>query len=315
MRAILAEGGRPVVRESPLPDRPDEALVRVTVAGICGTDLEILQGYMEFRGILGHEFVGIVEQAPDPGWVGRRVVGEINVPCRTCETCLRGLDRFCPARTVLGISGRDGAFAEYLSLPLSNLHPVPAGVSDDAAVFVEPIAAACEILEQDVLPDGAATLVLGDGRLGQLCARVLQAAGNPPTVVGNHPEKLALLERRGLRTETSAAELPRAFDVVVDATGKPEGLREAIARVRPRGTIVLKSTYRGGADLDLSGIVIDEIRVVGSRCGPFEPAIDLLTRDRELTNDLVSASFSLGDVSDAVEHASRPDALKVLLRP
>ena len=316
MKALVFESGRPVVaaRPDPVP-APGEAVVRVVLAGICGTDLEIARGYMGFAGIPGHEFVGIVESSPEPGWVGRRVVGEINAACGRCDFCARGLGRHCPQRTVLGILGRDGAFAERLALPLANLREVPAGIPDEAAVFCEPLAAAWEILEQLEVPAGTRTAVLGAGRLGQLCARVLAHAGSPPLVLGRSEAKLALARRAGLDARRADAAIGRAFDLVVEATGSPEGLARAVSIVRPRGTIVLKSTYHGAAPIALAPVVIDEITVVGSRCGRFEPALAHLASDPALVAPLRTASFALDDAATAFACACDPASMKVLLAP
>ncbi len=327
MRAVLFRQGTPVVEELPDPVPAEgEAIVRVNLAGICGTDLEIARGYMSFAAVPGHEFVGVVESAPEEGWAGKRVVGEINVPCGACEICRKALGasrdaerdgtallRHCARRTVLGIAGRNGAFAERLALPIRNLHVVPRSVADDAAVFTEPLAAAHEILEQVRPGRDARALVLGDGRLGQLCAAVLERAGCPPLVVGRHRAKRERLERRGLRTVDESAALERDFDPVIEATGSPEGLRRALRLVRPRGTVVLKSTYHGEAPFALAGLVVDEITVIGSRCGPFAPALEHLASDPSLTEGLVSARFPMSEVAAAFTRAAAPDALKVLL--
>ena len=316
MRAVILEDGRPTVVERPEPAPGDrEALIRVSVAGICGTDLEIARGYLDFNGIPGHEFVGVVEQAPEAGWIGKRVVAEINVGCRTCQMCTSGVERHCPARTVVGIVGRDGAFAERIALPLSNLHEVPPSVPDDAAVFTEPLAAALEIVDQVSPTGGERVLVLGDGRMGQLCAAVLARAGCRILVGGRHPEKLRRLEHFGVRTTESDGLGERAFDLVVEATGTPDGLRRALDVVRPRGTIVLKSTYHGEASFDLARVVIDEVSVVGSRCGRFEPALEHLLSDATVTEGMITARFPLDRVRDAFARAMQSDALKVLLSP
>ncbi len=314
MRAVVLDGASPRVVERPDPSPgAGEAVIRVSLAGICRTDREIARGYMAFDGVLGHEFVGVVERAPEPGWAGRRVVGEINAACGTCATCQRGLPRHCPHRTVLGIAGRDGAFAERLALPLGNLHLVPSGIADTAAVFAEPLAAAHEVLEQVRPAPSTAALVLGDGRLGQLCAAVLARAGCSPWVAGHHASKLRRLERMGLRTLGPGERIPREFDLAVEATGAPEALELALAAVRPRGTIVLKSTYHGAARLALVPAVIDEISIVGSRCGPFAPAIEHLARDASVVEGLVSDRFPLDAAAEAFARAAEPGVLKVLL--
>ena len=316
MRAVILEDGRPTLVERPEPlPREGEAVIRVVLAGICGTDLEIARGYLDFNGIPGHEFVGVVEQAPEPDWIGKRVVAEINVGCGVCERCASGLARHCPARTVVGIVGRDGAFAERIALPLSNLHEIPAGVSDDAAVFAEPLAAAHEIVDQVSPTGGERVLVLGDGRLGQLCAAVLARAECRVLVGGRHPEKLRRLEHSGIPTASSDDLDEGEFDLVVEATGKPDGLRRALRVVRPRGTIVLKSTYHGEASFELAGVVIDEVSVIGSRCGRFEPALDHLVSDAKVTEGMITARYPLDRVRDAFTRAMQSDALKVLLSP
>ncbi|HVD76439.1 MAG TPA: alcohol dehydrogenase catalytic domain-containing protein [Vicinamibacteria bacterium] len=291
-----------------------EARVRVLVAGICNTDLELVRGYYPFTGIPGHEFVGRVETAAgaEP-WVGRRVVGEINASCGTCGACRAGRPTHCEQRTVLGIRGRDGAFAEGLTLPIANLHAVPAGISDETAVFAEPLAAALEIQEQVAIGPRDRVVVIGDGKLGHLVAQTLALTGCALTVIGRHPAKLALLAARGITTGL-ADDIPRAqADVVVECTGNAEGLDLARAAVRPRGTIVLKSTYRGPASLDISRIVVDEITLVGSRCGPFAPALALLADGRVDVRPLVHARFPLHEAVAAFAEAARPGVMKVLL--
>jgi alcohol dehydrogenase len=316
MRAVVIEDGVPKMVERPEP-RPlrGEAVVRVTRAGICGTDLEIARGYMEFGGVLGHEFVGIVEAAPDRGWIGRRVVGEINVGCGACERCATGLARHCPRRSVLGIMARDGAFAEHLALPPGNLHAVPDSLPDDVAVFTEPLAAAHEILEQVAVEEGQRALVLGDGRLGQLCAAVLARAGCTTVMEGRHPEKMARMKRFDVETRPAGAPLAQRFDLIVEATGSPAGLKRALCAVRPRGTIVLKSTHHGETHVDLASLVIDEVSVIGSRCGPFAPALAHLASDRAVVGGMITATFPLARAPEAFARASEPDALKVLLAP
>jgi threonine dehydrogenase-like Zn-dependent dehydrogenase len=307
-RIVGATGGHP-----PAEDRP-AALVNVHLAGICSTDLQIFKGYMGFKGVPGHEFVGSVADGPRD-WVGRRVVGEINFGCGHCDACQRDLSRHCPNRSVMGILNADGAFAEYVSVPIGHLHFVPEDVSDEEAVFTEPLAAAFEILTQIQLDPGDEVLVLGDGKLGNLCAQVLRLTGAKITALGKHAEKLALIKRAGVRTVELKNWQPRLFDVVVEATGSPSGLELALSAVRPRGTLILKSTIAGAHQVSLAPIVINEINVIGSRCGPFPDALDALAAKQTSVAPLIEAIYSLNDSVAAVEHASRPGARKILIRP
>lgn len=294
---------------------PGEALIRVTLAGICATDLEIVRGYMVYRGIPGHEFVGIVEESPDREWIGRRVVGEINAACGRCPTCQRGRPTHCPHRTVLGIEGRDGVFAEYLTLPVANLHAVPENVPDEEAVFAEPLAAAFRIPEQVVIGPESQVYVLGDGRLGLLVAQVLHATGCRLTLIGKHREKLALAGQRGIRT-LSVAEMPvDPADIVVDCTGSPAGLQQAISLTRPLGTLVLKTTCADPFSFNPSPLVIHEITVVGSRCGPFPVALEALRTGTVRVTPMIHEIFPLSDGIRAFETAGTPGVLKVLLKP
>ncbi|HEY1371675.1 MAG TPA: alcohol dehydrogenase catalytic domain-containing protein [Candidatus Binatia bacterium] len=290
-----------------------EAVVRVRLAGICSTDLQILQGYMAFRGVPGHEFVGEVVKGP-PGLVGKRVVGEINFGCGFCESCRRGLARHCPKRRVMGILGADGCFAELLAIPARNLHPVPENISDEEAVFTEPLAAAFEILEQVEVDFTREVLVLGDGKLGLLCAQVLAVSGARVTLVGKHPEKLKLAKRAGVRTALLDDWKPKLFDIVVEATGSTSGLEAAIAAVRPRGTLVLKSTVAGEHKLSLAPLVINEVTLVGSRCGVFPPALDALARKKISVTPLIEKAYSLADGVEAVRRAGQRGARKILLK-
>ena len=298
-------------RSMPMVDA-DSALVRVHLAGVCNTDLELIKGYMGFRGVLGHEFVGTVAEGPAQ-WTGRRVVGEINFACRRCATCRSGLPRHCSTRRVMGILDADGAFAEYVALPVANLHGVPDGVSDDAAVFAEPLAAAFEILAQVRVAAGATCVVLGDGKLGLLVAQVLAQAGGRVLAVGKHDDKLAILRRRGIDTVPLEHWDRARSDIVVEATGSPAGFALAVAATRPRGTLVLKSTVAEIAPLRLAPLVIDEITVVGSRCGPFEPALAALAAGTVDVESLVSARYALRDGADALRGAAQPGARKVLI--
>lgn len=319
MRALVYREALCLVEDHPRPLAGlGEALVRVHLAGICNTDLEILRGYMGFRGVLGHEFVGTVEEAGDPDWVGRRVVGEINCACGTCATCLAGRPTHCPNRTTLGIDRHDGVFADYVCLPLANLHPVPEGVSDRQAVFTEPLAAALEVPELSHVRPTERVIVLGDGKLGLLVAQVLALLGCELTAVGRHPDKLAILARRGIQTSLEAgvaASLVGAADLVVDCTGKPEGLALARRLVRPRGRLVLKSTFNARSELDMTMVVVDEVALLGSRCGPFAPALRLLERGLVDVEALIDSEYPLSDGLRAFERAATRGALKVLVRP
>ncbi len=293
-----------------MPRVPNESLVRVLRAGICNTDLEIVKGYMGFRGVLGHEFVGIVEEG---ALRGARVVGEINAYDGTCPTCLRGDVTHCPNRTTLGIVNRDGAFAEYLTLPTRNLHRVPDSISDAQAVFVEPLAAACEITDRIHIRPTDRVCVLGDGKLGLLCAQVLHLTGCDLLTVGRHTNKLEILHRRGIATATDPNSIHGQFDVVVDCTGHASGFDLARRLTRPRGTLVLKSTFHGGQDMAFAPIVIDEISIVGSRCGPFVPALRLLEKKLVDVDSLISAEYPLTRGIEAFERAVAPGVIKVQL--
>lgn len=318
MRGLWLEEKRLAFRDD-LPGPPladGEAAVRVRLAGICGTDLELRRGYYPFTGVPGHEFVGIVAEAPSaPEWIGRRVVGEINAACGTCATCRAGRRTHCPARTVLGIRGRAGAFAERLALPLLNLHEVPAAVSDEEAVFTEPLAAALQIQAQVPLRADQRVLVLGAGRLGTLVARTLARTGAQVRVAARLPARRDQLRAAGVDAVAPEEVLAASADVVVDCTGHPEGFAAARAAVRARGTIVLKSTYAGEAPVNLSSVVVDEITVVGSRCGAFAPALELLAARALPVADLLGARYALARGVEAFAEAARPGTLKVLLEP
>jgi len=326
MLAAVTRGRRVAVIETPLP-RPGWALVRVRLAGICNTDIEILRGYHNFQGTLGHEFVCEVVRvasARDAEWVGRRVVGEINVACaglgfrKPCCYCRRGVPTHCARRRVLGIVGHDGAFAEYLALPVVNLHRVPAGVSDEAAVFTEPLAAACEILEQVDVRAHREAAVIGDGKLAQLIARVLRASGLHAVMIGKHASKLRLARLAGIRTARvgfSRASHSNEFSLTVEATGSPSGLALAQRITVPRGTLVLKSTFHGAANVETWPIVVKELTVIGSRCGPFPRALGLLSSGRVDPSPLISRVFPLKDAAEAVRYAQQPGVMKVILKP
>jgi threonine dehydrogenase-like Zn-dependent dehydrogenase len=290
------------------------ALVKVHLAGICSTDLQIFKGYMGFTGVPGHEFVGRVDDGSQE-LVGKRVVGEINFGCGRCDSCARGLSRHCPNRSVMGILNADGAFAQYVSIPATNLHVVPASVTDEEAVFTEPLAAAFEILEQVQVSHGDEVLVLGDGKLGALCAQVMHLASAHVTVLGKHEEKLELLNHAGVRTVQLKDWRPKQFDIVVEATGSASGLELALSAVRPRGTLVLKSTIAGNHRVSLAPLVINEITVIGSRCGLFPPALDALREKRVSVAPLIEKIYPLHDGIEAVSHAARPGTRKILLEP
>ncbi len=331
MRALVyRETGLVLDRHYPMPAPVDgEALIRVLQAGICNTDLEITRGYMDFQGVPGHEFVGIVEKVHElPGrtsqayLIGQRVVGEINAACHRadCAYCQRGMPTHCPDRTTLGIVNRDGAFADYLTLPIENLHIVPEHVSDEEAVFVEPLAANFEMLEQTHVKPTDSVVVLGDGKLGQLAAQVLALSGCELMMVGKHEEKLALVEQRGVQAyllhngDHFTLHGGRRVDVVVECTGTAQGLELAMRLVRPRGTIILKSTVAAKSLLHLAPIVIDEIRVQGSRCGPFAPALRALSQGSVDVRPLISAQYNLDEGLAAFEYAAQPGILKVLVK-
>ena len=311
--------------------RPGWALVRVRLAGICNTDIEILRGYHNFHGTLGHEFVGDVvgvASARDKSWIGRRVVGEINLACaglgfrqvgqrKMCSYCRRGIPTHCARRRVLGIIGHDGAFAEYLALPVLNLHRVPAGIPDEAAVFTEPLAAACEILEQVDVRAHRDACVLGDGKLAQLIARVLRTTGLRVVMIGKHASKLRLARLAGIATAQSGSRAPRranAFTLVVEATGSPSGLAMGQQITAPRGTLMLKSTFHGTAPVETWPIVVKELTVIGSRCGPFPPALALLRSGRVDPRPLISRIFALKDAAKAIRYAQQRGVMKVLLQ-
>jgi len=308
------------VSEVPAPAAGGEAVVRVTLSGVCNTDLEIARGYAGFEGTIGHEFVGVVESAPGaPHLVGRRVVGEINAGCGACELCAAGDPRHCPRRTVLGIVGRDGAHAEFLTLPAVNLLALPNSIPDERAVFCEPLAAACGITERVSVREGERVAVVGDGKLGLLCAQALRVlTGAEVTLVGRHESKMEIARRRGVET-LKASGLPgaaaRAFDVAVEASGSPEGFRTALSLLRPRGTLVLKSTFHGKTELEAAPVVVDEMSIVGSRCGRFAPALELLAANAVDVEGLIHEEFPLAEGVRAVQRAAEPGVLKVLIRP
>ena len=326
MKALRYEHQQLQVSDIAIPEIDGEALVRVTLSGICNTDLEIARGYAGFAGTLGHEFVGVIENVSeartgDDGvgllTPGTRVVGEINAGCGHCGLCLSGDSRHCPTRTVLGIVGRDGAHAELLKLPLANLLPVPDKIPDRHAVFVEPLAAACGILERASITTESKVAVIGDGKLGVLCAQVIATTGAGVTLIGKHQRKLQLAERNGIETvlATEAKLRARDFDVVVEASGSPSGFDLALDLLHPRGVLVLKSTFHGTTAVNAAQIVVDEISVVGSRCGRFAPALELLKSGQIEVENLISEEFPLAEGVRAMARAAEPGVMKVLLRP
>jgi threonine dehydrogenase-like Zn-dependent dehydrogenase len=327
MKALKFDGKLRFVTDAPVPRREGEALVQVIRAGICNTDLEIVKGYAGFRGTLGHEFVGRVVESPDARQVGRRVVGEINAGCGNCGLCRAGDARHCAARTVLGIKARDGAFAERLSLPPHNLFEIPDTLADETAVFVEPLAAAMNILEQVKISTSTGIAVIGDGKLAQMIIRVIARQGCPLTVIGKHETKLALARDVGARavriSDTGsqsavddwleASGLKNGFDVAIEASGSRSGLPMALNLARPRGIVVLKSTHHESTLLNASLIAINELTIIGSRCGRFRPAIDRLVNGDVGVGSLISDELPLEDGLRAFERASSPSSMKVIL--
>jgi len=315
MQALcLGPDGLRLRNDYPRPSpQPEEALIRVLKAGICATDLELVKGYAGFRGVLGHEFVGVVEEAAEQEMIGRRVVGTINLGCRRCPICIGSGPEHCPRRTVLGIVGRDGVFAEYLTLPVANLLEVPAAIPDEAAVFTEPLAAALRIREQLTISPSSRVAVVGPGRLGLLIAQVLALAATHLTLLGRRPESLELPARLGIATALVDDFPDERFDLVVEATGNEAGLAESLRLVRPLGTLVLKSTFQGTARVDLTKLVVGEITVVGSRCGPFAPALRLLAEAAVEVVAMIDGEYLLAEGLRAMEHAARPGVRKILL--
>ena len=314
MRALVFDQSLSFRNRHPDPSPSDDTLVRVRRAGICSTDLEITRGYMGFKGILGHEFVGDVVQSPDKSFLGQRVAGEINIVCGRCDLCLSGLSAHCRNRAVLGILNHDGAFADFLRLPAANLHLLPPSIDDDQAVFIEPLAAAFQVLKQIPLDGRKWVTVLGDGRLGLLVAQGLRSAGCPVRMIGQHPEKLALCEKWQIRSRRLADILPRHDqDVVVDCTGSAAGIELAIQMVRPRGTVVLKTTAAAPKPLNLAPVVVDEINIVGSRCGSFRQAISALAEKQIDVASLIHRRMKIEQGVEALELAGRPGILKVIL--
>jgi alcohol dehydrogenase len=315
MRALVFDQSLTFRPRHPEPAAAEgDTLIRVTLGGICATDLEICKGYMGYRGVLGHEFVGEVVESPDKNLVGQRVVGEINIVCGRCDLCLSGLSSHCRNRSVLGIQQHPGAFADFVRLPAVNLHVIPAGIEDEQAVFVEPLAAACQVLKQVKVDGGKWVTVLGDGRLGLLVAQVLRNAGCPVRMIGRHPEKMRLCEKWSIRSRPVSDIAPRHDqDVVVDCTGSAAGLELALQMVRSRGTIVLKSTAAAGKPLNLAPAVVDEVTIIGSRCGPFREAIRALAEKSVDVTSLIQRRMKLEQGVEAMALAARPGVMKVLL--
>jgi threonine dehydrogenase-like Zn-dependent dehydrogenase len=314
MLSVCLENGKVLVRGQARPRRREGwALIRLLYGGICNTDLELQRGYYGFRGTPGHEFVGEVVEADDRRWVGERVVGEINLACGKCAWCARGLGRHCPTRTVLGIVKQPGAFRELLTLPERNLRRVPREIPSEEAVFIEPLAAVCEILDQVRIPRGAPVAVLGDGKLGLLASQVLHAHGAEVHQYGHHKEKLRIAEHSGVSVEI-AKKLPVAkYEFVVEATGSSEGLQQAVKMTQPRGTVIMKSTVHGLVSIDTAPAIVNEITLVGSRCGRFEPALRLLARRKVRVDAMISEVLPLKSAAEAFRKAAKPGVLKVLL--
>ena len=315
MKGLQYDGKLQLRYDLPLPRRPHgEALIKVLMAGICQTDIEITKGYMAFHGIPGHEFVGVVEAADSGSLIGKRVVGEINCACRACDNCTAGMYNHCTKRSVLGIAGRDGAFAEYLTLPERNLHLLPDAMGNEEAVFVEPLAACYRILEQMPVAKDSSVLVLGDGRMGLLCSQVLKTARAHVTLMGKHEEKLSILRGLGINTTMTGEALREVFDIVVDCTGSPEGLSTALSYTRPQGILFIKSTVAAQRSIDFNDVVINEIQIRGSRCGPFAPAIQALQKKEVVVAPLISKIFPLDQAIEAFQAAAQKENIKILLQ-
>jgi len=317
MLALRVNNKGLAVQKIAKPPANPEALIRVLLSGICNTDLEIARGYAGFKGTIGHEFVGIVEESTSRDLIGKRVVGEINAGCGKCALCLSGDPRHCPNRTVLGIVGRDGAHAEFLKLPIENLLPVPTKITDEHAVFTEPLAAACGILERAKITKADRVAVIGDGKLGLLCAQVVSLTGAEVLLIGKHTSKLKIARRRRIETTTpsKAASRRRMFDVVIEASGAASGFALALNLLRPKGKLVLKSTFNAPTTIDAARIVVDEISIIGSRCGRFKPALNLLAKGAVDVESLISEEYRLSEGVHAMERAGARGVLKVLLRP
>jgi threonine dehydrogenase-like Zn-dependent dehydrogenase len=316
MKALCLEKGQLKIRTLPQPSPlRNEALIKVLKVGICNTDLELIKGYLGFEGILGHEFVGQVVETADSKLAGQRVVGEINLGCGKCEYCLGGKKEHCPSRQVLGILNKDGALAEYLTLPMDNLHVLPSSISDVEAVFIEPLAASLEILEQIRIRRQDSVLVLGDGKLGLLIAQVLKLKTPKVSCVGKHKRKLDILQEKAVRAHLFGTRIEHKFDIVVEVTGNEKGLEEALSLVKPRGMVILKSTFQEEQKVDVSKVVVDEIHLIGSRCGPFLRAIEVLSHKQLEVEKMVDGDFPLDNAKEAFAFAQKPETIKVLITP
>jgi len=314
MKSLHFDGKELLIKEVPIPiQNKNEVLIKVLMAGICKTDLEIVKGYMGFKGILGHEFVGEVVDAQNKSLIGRRVVGEINCPCYCCSFCLRGMSNHCPKRTVLGIYNRDGVFAEYTTLPEKNLHIIPNGLSDEIAVFTEPVAAGYRILEQVQFNPNDFVVVLGDGRMGQIISQIINPYVRKLVCIGKHSQKMFLLNIFGIDTCLLDYWKDKNVDVVIDATGNPVAQSFALDILRPQGTLVIKSTTEQPNSINLSKLVVDEIKIIGSRCGPFERALEALAKKKVEVEYMISHKFAFEDIINAFELAQNKDCLKVLI--
>jgi len=314
MKALYFDKELKLLDNVSIPRKPDEALIRITMAGVCNTDLEIIKGYMGFKGILGHEFIGIVEESNNKDFIGKRVCGEINCPCGNCYFCKNNMPTHCPNRTVLGIFNRDGVFCEYTTLPEKNLYVLEDYIEDEVAVFVEPIAAAYEILEQISIKPTDNIIILGDGKLGLLIAKVISLFTKNLLVVGKHENKLNILKNTGINTKLLDQIDNLTANIIIESTGSPQGISLALNTVCPRGTIVLKTTIADNFNINLSKAVINEINIIGSRCGPFKPAIKALKNNLIDVKPLITEIFDFDNAIEAVKKAQQKDSLKVLLR-
>jgi len=313
MKALVFSNKKIELKEIPIPEpKQNEALIKIIKAGICNTDLEILRGYMNFEGVLGHEFVGRVVKSEEKKWIGKRVVGEINIGCGICDYCLKNKVNHCPSRKVVGILNKDGVFSEYITLPLSNLHIVPDKISDKIAVFTEPLAAALRILEQIKLNRKDKVLILGDGKLGLLIAQVIKRIGVSTYCIGKHKKNLKILEEKGVKTLLAGEKIPEKFDIIIEATGNKEGFKIALNYVKPEGKIILKSTYKGDINIDISAVVINEFHIIGSRCGPFDEALKWLKKRLIDVESLIDGEYFLNEWEKAFSEAQKSGNLKIL---